>query len=102
MVAVGFFQHIKGWNSTLAISTCRHYPALTSLSGTPGNVQTIIYPRDVREIYDSGQAGFSYTTSKLRWKYGFRSTIVVDGNNSDNKPWFGGSLEIPFGGKRAE
>jgi hypothetical protein len=99
MVAVGFFQHIKGWELDVG------YMHLQTLSGTditfgnPGNVQTLIYPRDVREIYDSIQAGFNYTTSKLRWKYRFHSTIVVDGNNSDNKPWFGASLEIPFGGK---
>jgi hypothetical protein len=99
-VAVGFFQQIKGWELDAG------YLHMQTLSGTdisfgiPGDLTTIIYPRDVREIYDAIQAGFSYTTSKRRWKYAFHSTIVVDGNNSDNKPWFGASIEIPFGGAK--
>ena len=102
IIAVGFFQQIKGWELDLG------YMHMQTLSGTditfavPGDLSTIIYPRDVREIFDSIQAGFSYTTSKRHWKYGFHSTIYVDGNNSDNKPWFGASIEIPFGGKKVE
>ena len=102
MIAVGFFQQIKGWELDAG------YMHLQTLSGTditfgiPGVLSTINYPRDVREIRDSIQAGFSYTTSKRHWKYGFHANIVVDGNNSDNKPWFGASLDIPFGGRKAE
>jgi hypothetical protein len=102
VVAVGFFQQIKGWELDAG------YMHLQTLSGTdiafaiPGDLSTINYPRDVREIRDSIQLGFSYTTSKLHWKYGFHANIVVDGNNSDNKPWFGASIDIPFGGKKAD
>ncbi len=102
IIDVGFFQQIKGWELDLG------YMHMQTISGTditfavPGDLTSIIYPRDVREIFDAIQAGFSYTTSKRHWKYGFHSTIVVDGNNSDNKPWFGGSIEIPFGGKKSK
>ena len=99
IVAVGFFQEFKGWELDAG------YEHLQTTSGgnitftTVGDVSTIDYPRDVREISDSIQAGFSYTTSKRHWKYGFHSRIVVAGNNTDLKPWFGGSLDIPVGGK---
>ena len=78
------------------------YRHLQTLSGSditydPNNPSQIDYPRDVREINDSIQAGFSYTTSTLHWKYGFHSQIVFDGNNTDRKPWFGASLDIPIG-----
>ncbi len=42
------------------------------------------------------------------WRTGERSArlligrTVVDGNNSDAKFWVGGSIDIPFGGKRAD
>ena len=96
MIAVGLFQQIKGWELDAG------YMHMQTVSGTditfaaPGVLYTINYPRDVREITDSIQAGFSYTTSKRHWKYGFHANIVVDGNNSDNKPWFGASIEIPI------
>ena len=48
------------------------------------------------------EAGFSYTTSKRHWRYGFHLTSVVDGNNSDAKLWLGGSIDIPIGGKHGE
>jgi len=57
---------------------------------------TIDYPRDVREINDAIDAGFSYTTSKRRIRYAFHARTVVDGNNTDSKFWVGGSLQIPF------
>jgi hypothetical protein len=96
MIAVGLFQQIKGWELDVG------YMHMQTLSGgditfaIPGVLSTINYPRDVREITDSIQAGFSYTTSKRHWKYAFHANIVVDGNNSDNKPWFGASVEIPI------
>jgi len=102
MVAVGFFQQIKGWELDAGYMHLQTLSGSDITFGVPGDLSTINYPRDVREIYDSIQAGFSYTTSKLHWKYGFHATIVVDGNNSDNKPWFGASIDIPFGGKKRE
>ena len=99
IVAVGFFQQIRGWELDLG------YEHLQTLSGgsitfTTSALDSIVYPRAVRENWDAIQAGFSYTTSKLHWKYGFHSRIVVDGNNTDMKPWFGASIDIPIGGKR--
>jgi len=99
IIAVGLFQQIKGWELDVG------YRHLQTVSGSditftvPGDLSSIVYPRDVRENNDSIQAGFSYTTSKLHWKYGFHSMIVVDGNNSDNKAWFGASIDIPLGGQ---
>ena len=100
IVAVGVFQQIRGWELDAG------YRHLQTTSGgniyfaTNGALDSIVYPRDVREISESFQAGLSYTTSKLHWKYGFHTLIVVDGNNTDAKPWFGASLDIPIGGKR--
>jgi len=96
IVAVGLYQKYKGWELDGG------YRHLQTLSGSditydPNNPSQIDYPRDVREINDSIQAGFSYTTSTLHWKYGFHSQIVFDGNNTDRKPWFGASLDIPIG-----
>ena len=98
VIAVGLFQQIKGWE--LAVG----YMHVQTLSGgdvefaVPGDLSTIVYPRDVRENNDSIQAGFSYTTSKRFWRYGFHTRTIVDGNNSDSKFWIGGSIDIPFGG----
>jgi hypothetical protein len=97
IVAVGLYQKYKGWELDGG------YRHLQTLSGgniyfaTNGVLDSIIYPRDVREISDSIQAGFSYTTSKHHWKYGFHSQIVFGGNNTDRAPWFGASLDIPIG-----
>ena len=99
MVAVGVFQQVKGWELDAGYLHLQTLSGGNITFGTPGDLSTINYPRQVREIYDAIQAGFSYTTSKRHWKYGFHSTIVVDGNNSDNKPWFGASIDIPLGGK---
>ena len=101
IIAFGFFQEIKGWQLDAG------YLHLQTVSGSditfanPADLSTIIYPRQVREIYDAIQAGFSYTTSKRHWVYGFHSKIVIDGNNTDKKPWFGASIDIPFGGKHS-
>ena len=96
MIAVGFFQQIKGWELDAGYMHMQTLSGSDITFGIPGVLSTINYPRDVREITDSIQAGFSYTTSKRHWKYGFHANIVVDGNNSDNKPWFGASIEIPI------
>ena len=50
----------------------------------------------LREINDSIEAGFSYTTSKRHIKYSFYTRAVFDGNNSDQKFWIGGGIEMPF------
>jgi hypothetical protein len=95
-VAVGFFQQIRGWELDAGYMHMQTTSGGDIAFAVPGDITSIIYPRDVREIFDSIQAGFSYTTSKRHWKYGFHANIYVDGNNSDNKPWFGGSIEIPI------
>jgi hypothetical protein len=61
--------------------------------------QDLYYPRDVREINDAIEAGFSYTTPKRHWRYGFHTRTIFDGSNTDQKFWIGGSIDIPFGGK---
>jgi hypothetical protein len=98
---VGLFQQIKGWELDAG------YRHLQTLSGgdiiyDPNNPGGIVYPREVRENNDAVQAGFSYTSAKRQIRYGFHSLIVFDGNNSDRKFWVGGSIDIPFGGKRGE
>ena len=99
MIAVGLFQQIKGWELDVG------YQRMQTISGTdisfadPNDLSTIVYPRDPREINDAIEAGFSYTTSKRHWRYGFYSRTVLDGNNSDSKFWVGGSIDIPIGGK---
>jgi len=99
IASIGAFQQIKGWEVDVG------YQRLQCTSGKgiifdPADPTAIVYPRDPREIRDVVQAGFSYTTSKHQIKYGFNSSIVVDGNNSDAKFWVGGSVEFRFGGKK--
>lgn len=105
IVAAGLFQEIKGWEIDFG------YKHLQTLSGTDitypvdpasNNGYNIIYPRDPRENNDAIQFGFSYTTRKSKWRYGFNLTSVVDGNNTDAKLWLGGSIDIPFGGKHGK
>jgi hypothetical protein len=105
IAVIGLFQQIKGWELDVG------YRHLGTLSGseivypvdpaTNGGLN-IIYPRDPRENNDAIEAGFSYTTSKRHWRYGFHCRTVLDGNNSDQKLWVGGSIDIPFGGKQTE
>ncbi len=103
VLALGVFQQYKGWEVDFG------YRHLQFISGTdityPGDPATnngynIIYPRDPREIYDAIEAGFSYTTSKLYWRYGFHLLSVLDGNNTDAKLWVGASIDVPIGGKK--
>jgi hypothetical protein len=102
MAVIGLFQQIKGWELDVG------YRHLQTISGTdityPVDPATngglnIIYPRDVREINDGIEAGFSYTT-KRRIRWGFHTLTMVGGNNTDKKFWIGGSVDIPFGGKK--
>jgi hypothetical protein len=102
ITTIGLFQQIKGWELDVGY---RHLQTVTGGDVTfddPNDPSTIVYPRDVREINDAIEAGFSYTTPKHHIRYGFHSRTVVDGNNSDGKFWVGGSIEIPFGGKKEE
>lgn len=104
IIAAGLFQQIKGWEIDAG------YKHLQTLSGTGitwlGDPSTynpnIIYPRDPKENNDAIQFGFSYTTAKRHWRYGFQLTSVVDGNNTDAKLVLGGSIDIPIGGKHGE
>ena len=96
ITTIGLLQQIKQWE--LAVGY-RHVQTLSGGDIVLNPNMTIVYPRDVREINDSIEAGFSYTTRKhLRW--GFQTRTVFDGNNTDRKFWIGASLDIPFGGKK--
>jgi hypothetical protein len=101
VAVLGLFQQIQRWELDAG------YRHLQSVVGTdihydPNNPSAILYPRDVREINDSIEAGFSYTTLKHHIRLGFHSRVVVDGSNTDNKFWVGGSIDVPFGGKSAD
>jgi hypothetical protein len=97
IAVIGFFQQIKGWELAAG------YRHLQTIAGSDIvlNGNEITYPKDLREISDAIEAGFSYTTSVRHIRYGFQSRTVVDGNNTDAKFWVGGSIDIPFGGKHA-
>ncbi len=95
IVAVGLFQQIKGWELDVGY---RHLGTITGQSIELGPDYTISYPRELRENRDNVEAGFSYTTSKRHIRYGFQTTTVLNGVNSDGKWWVGGSIDIPFGG----
>jgi hypothetical protein len=94
--AVGLFQEIKGWELNAG------YRHLQSISGddltlsAPPAPFAITYPRAVRENSDAIEAGFSYTTSKWRIRYGFHSRTIFDGSNTDKKFWLGASIDVPF------
>lgn len=99
LASVGLFQQIKGWEIDFG------YYHLGTVSGgdvvyNPSDPSAIVYPRAPRENYDAIMAGFSYTTSKQKIRYGFNSRLVLDGNNSDQKFWVGASVDIPFGGHK--
>jgi hypothetical protein len=97
MVAIGFFQEIKGWELDVGY---RHLQTLSGgdISFDPAQPTSLVYPRNVREISDALEAGFSYTTAKRHLRYGFQCRSVLAGNNTDRKFWVGGSFDIPFGG----
>ena len=102
IAVVGLFQQIKSWELDAGY---RHLQTITGSDisfANPGDPSSIIYPRGLREISDSIEAGFSYMTSKRHIRYGFHSRTVVDGNNSDAKFWVGASMDIPFGGKNEQ
>ena len=101
IAAAGVFQQIKGWELDLG------YRHLQTLSGedivlgppTAGHSSTynsITYLVDVREISDSLDAGFSYTTPKRHFRWGFHARKTYDGSNTDSALWLGASLDIPL------
>jgi hypothetical protein len=99
IVAVGFFQQIKGWELSAGY---RHLGSINgdSIQYTPdfkgATTGTIVYPRAVRENQDSFEAGFHYTTGWHSLKLGFQTRSVFDGSNTDKKFWLGGFIEMPF------
>jgi hypothetical protein len=95
---IGLFQKIKGWELDAG---WRHLQTISGNDITftdPSDLSTINYPRDPREINDSIAAGFSYTTSKHHWRYGFESRTTFLGNNTHREFWLGASIDIPIGG----
>jgi hypothetical protein len=96
ITTIGLFQQIKGWELDVGY---RHAQAISGGDVVLNADQSVVYPRAVREINDSIEAGFSYTTSKKHIRYGFETRTTFDGSNTDRKFWFGGSIQIPFGGK---
>ncbi|HNR72060.1 MAG TPA: hypothetical protein PLV05_09110 [Verrucomicrobiota bacterium] len=99
LIAVGLFQQIKGWELDVGYRRL-HSVAGDNIRYDPAQPAALDYPRDVREISDALEAGFSYTTAKRHWRYAFHLRSVLDGNNSDSKLWVGGSFEIPLGPRR--
>ena len=106
MASVGLFQEIKNWEIDVG------YRHLQTLSGedimlgpgpnsqgaynSPVTVGQNWYPTDVREISDSIDAGFNYTTTKKHWRFGFHARKTFDGSNTDSPLWLGASLDIPL------
>ncbi len=95
ITAIGFFQEIKGWELDVGF---RHLQTISGgdLVYDPADPSSLVYPRNAREVSDAIEAGFSYNTSKRHIRYGFESRTIVDGSNTDQKFWVGGSIDIPF------
>jgi len=101
IAAAGVFQQIKGWELDLG---CRHLQTLSGedivlgprTAGQSSTYNSITYPVDVREISDSLDAGFSYTTPKRHFRWGFHARKTYDGSNTDSALWLGASLDIPL------
>ncbi len=101
ITSVGVFQQIKRWELAAGY---RHMQSISgdSIRYDPAAPEDLFYPRAVREINDAIEAGFSYTTAKRHIRWGFHSRTVLDGTNSDQKFWVGGSVEMPFGGEKQD
>jgi len=101
IVALGLFQQIKGWEldtgyrhmQTVGGTGLLYDPGTHAISTTGPDPSAF---SELREINDSIEAGFSYTTSKLHIKYSFYTRTAFNGNNSDQKFWFGGGIQMPF------
>jgi hypothetical protein len=93
ITVIGLFQEIKGWELDIGY---RHLQTLCGgdivLSPDLGSD----YPRDVREISDAIDAGFSCTTLKRHIRYAFHARKVIYGNNTYSKFWIGASVQMPF------
>jgi hypothetical protein len=98
ITSIGLFQQISRWEIDIGY---RHLQTLSGSDIVWVGDGSIIYPRDPRENSDEIEAGFSYSTAKRRIRYGFHTSAVFDGNNTDSKFWVGGSVDFPFGGKQA-
>ena len=108
IAATGFFQQIKGWEldagyrhlQTLSgediVLGPETAPGSSTYNSPSGPAGANWYPTDVREISDSIDAGFSYTTSKKHWRYGFHCRKTFDGSNTDSAFWLGAYLDIPI------
>jgi hypothetical protein len=67
-----------------------------------GTGTTIDYLPEVKEISDSIDAGFSYTTPKRHFKYAFQIRKTLAGENTSDAFWLGASVDFPLGGHRDE
>lgn len=103
IASVGFFQKIKGWEldagyrhlQTLGGYNLFYDPLARKLT-TSNSTNPDEGFAELREINDSIEAGFSYTTRKHHIKYAFYTRTVFNGNNSDQKFWIGGGVSVPF------
>ncbi len=98
ITAAGLFQQIRGWELDVGY---RHLQSIAGQNiGLPAGWEPgqggITYMSDVREISESVDAGFSYTTRRRHIRYGFHARKTFDGNNTDSKLWLGGSIDLPF------
>jgi hypothetical protein len=100
MASFGVFQQIDQWELDLGY---RHFQCISGedivLGAGPnsqGAYNGITYPVDVREISDSIDAGFSYTTSKRHYRLGFHARKTFDGSNTASALWLGAFIDIPF------
>jgi hypothetical protein len=101
IAALGLFQQIGRWELDVGY---RHLQATSGedivlippATGTPPPWSGIVYKADVREISESIDAGFSYTTARRQWRWGFHGRKTFEGRNTDSKFWLGGSVQIPF------
>jgi hypothetical protein len=99
IASAGFFQQIKAWELDAGYRHLQTISGENIVLGAPtgtGTYNGITYPTDVREISDSFDAGFSYTTSRKHWRYGFHARKTFDGSNTDSAFWLGAYVDIPF------
>lgn len=103
IAAVGLFQQIKGWELDVGYRHLQTISGEDIVLGPPtgsGTYNSLSnpnwYPTDVREISDSIDAGFSYTTARRHIRYGFHSRKTFDGSNTDSALWLGAYIDIPF------
>jgi hypothetical protein len=101
IASFGIFQQVKSWEidvgyrrlQTVGGTELLYEPATHTLSTTGSDPNAF---SEVREINDSIEAGFSYATPKRHIKYSFYTRTVFDGNDSDQKFWIGGGIEMPL------